>query len=276
MLDAPIKRESRQDALVWKALADPTRRRILDLLRDGPQATGEIAGAFPSVTRFAVMKHLRALEEANLVLRTRKGRQRLAHLNAAPLRRVYERWVSAYADLWAGSLLNLSRVSASETRARPERKPMAFKPTMTATVHRLEQEHCFDAPPQRVFEALTREIGQWWWRGEDGKGPPAVIEPFVGGRMYHDGGQGKGHLYGHIAEFEPPSRLKITGDFCNRQACYNVVTIRLEARDGGGTTLRLTHQAAGEADDAFMASFDEGWGWGFKALRSHLERTALT
>ena len=60
-------------AAVWKALADPTRRAILDLLRDRARTTGEVTGAFPALTRFAVMKHLRVLEGAGLLSRTGTG-----------------------------------------------------------------------------------------------------------------------------------------------------------------------------------------------------------
>jgi DNA-binding transcriptional ArsR family regulator len=93
---------------VWKALADPTRRKILDLLRDRPRTTSGIAAAFP-VTRFAIMKQLRILERAGLVLVERRSRERWNHLNAVPLRRIYERWISGYADQWAVSLLQLKR-----------------------------------------------------------------------------------------------------------------------------------------------------------------------
>jgi len=104
---------------VWKALADPTRRKILDLLRDRPRTTTGIAAAFP-VSRFAVMKHLRILERAGLVLVERRGRERWNHLNAVPIRRIYERWIRGYADRWATSLLGLKRhverVSAQKGR----------------------------------------------------------------------------------------------------------------------------------------------------------------
>jgi len=148
---------------------------------------------------------------------------------------------------------------------------MAYREMGSAKVYVLEQEHEFGAPVARVFEALTRDIGLWWWRGEDGKGPSAVLEQFVGGRFFHDAGDGKGNLYGLVSEFEPPRRIKLTGDFCNCEASFNVVTIRLEPRDDGGTTLRLSHHAAGEGDDAFMASFDEGWQWGFDELQNYLK-----
>ena|SRR5574341_10995 len=93
---------------VWKALADPTRRRILDLLRERPRTTNGLAAAFP-VSRFAIMKHLRVLERAGLVLVERRGRERWNHLNAVPLRQIYDRWISGYADQWAGSLVRLKR-----------------------------------------------------------------------------------------------------------------------------------------------------------------------
>ena len=61
---------------VWRALSNPVRRRILDLLKEGPLTTGELAGRFPELTRFAVMQHLRVLEEAELVVPIRDGRSR--------------------------------------------------------------------------------------------------------------------------------------------------------------------------------------------------------
>lgn len=99
------------DALdkVFGALADPTRRRILDLLRDGGRTTGALAAAFPGLSRFGVMKHLRVLEEAGLVIAKREGRRRYNHLNAVPLRMMYERWVSRYADRWAAGLVELKK-----------------------------------------------------------------------------------------------------------------------------------------------------------------------
>ncbi|MGH2399620.1 MAG: ArsR/SmtB family transcription factor [bacterium] len=94
---------------VWKALSDPTRRKILDLLKGGPRTTGDLAEAFPSVSRFAVMKHLAVLEGASLILVDRRGRERWNYLNPVPIRQIYERWISDYQGLWAGSLLKLKR-----------------------------------------------------------------------------------------------------------------------------------------------------------------------
>lgn len=96
---------------VFKALADPSRRRILDLLRHGPLTTGGVARRFDEMTRFGVMKHLSVLEEAGLITVRREGRRRWNHLNAVPIRRLYERWVSRYAEFWSSSLLRLQETA---------------------------------------------------------------------------------------------------------------------------------------------------------------------
>jgi len=100
---------------VWRALANPVRRHILDLLAEGPLITGELADAFPELTRFAVMQHLKVLEEAELVIPRREGRLRYNHLNAVPIQRIYRRWVSRYAGRWADSLLALKDELEEET-----------------------------------------------------------------------------------------------------------------------------------------------------------------
>ena len=92
---------------VFKALADPTRRRLLDLIKDGPRTTGWLCERFPHLTRFAVMKHLGVLEEAKLVLVRRRGRERYNYINHVPIRQIYERWMGPYAELWSASLLRL-------------------------------------------------------------------------------------------------------------------------------------------------------------------------
>ncbi len=92
---------------LFKALADPTRRAVLDKLRDGPQTTGQLADAFPELSRFAVMKHLSVLKDCELVLTRASGRQRFHSLNAVPLRRVYERWVQPFESHWSGQLLRI-------------------------------------------------------------------------------------------------------------------------------------------------------------------------
>ena len=102
---------------VFKALADPTRRKLLDQLfrRDG-QTLSALEDRLP-MSRFGVMKHLRVLEEAGLVVTRRRGREKLHFLNPVPIRLVYERWVSKYAEPWASALTGLKRELEEEDDA---------------------------------------------------------------------------------------------------------------------------------------------------------------
>ena len=93
--------------IVWKALSDPTRRKILDLLRDGPKGTTEIVDNFPDMTRHAVMKHIDVLRTAGLINTKAEGRTRENSLNPVPIRQIYERWMGPFAELWSSALLRL-------------------------------------------------------------------------------------------------------------------------------------------------------------------------
>ena len=97
------------DDLVFKALADPTRRFLLDLLftRDGRTLT-ELESEL-AMTRFGVMKHLRVLEEAGLVITRRQGREKLHFLNPVPIRQIHDRWTSKYAERRTSALMALKR-----------------------------------------------------------------------------------------------------------------------------------------------------------------------
>jgi DNA-binding transcriptional ArsR family regulator len=94
---------------VFRALADPTRRRLLDELfeQDG-QTLSALEQRLP-MTRFGVAKHLKVLEEAGLVTTRRRGREKLHFLNPVPIREVHDRWVSKYAEPWASALTELKR-----------------------------------------------------------------------------------------------------------------------------------------------------------------------
>ena len=92
---------------VFRALADPTRRKLLDeLFREDGQTLSALEERF-SMTRFGVMKHLKQLEEAGLVVTRRRGREKLHFLNPVPIRLVHDRWVSKYAEPWTAALSGL-------------------------------------------------------------------------------------------------------------------------------------------------------------------------
>jgi DNA-binding transcriptional ArsR family regulator len=92
---------------IWKALANPLRREMLDALSDGPLTTGELDALFPDYSRFAVMQHLRVLEHGGLVGYRRRGRERFNYLNPVPIQQIYHRWVSRYQQPWAEALTSL-------------------------------------------------------------------------------------------------------------------------------------------------------------------------
>jgi uncharacterized protein YndB with AHSA1/START domain/DNA-binding transcriptional ArsR family regulator len=121
---------------VFRALADPTRRSLLDELfeKDG-QTLSALEARLP-MTRFGVMKHLKLLEEAGLVVTRRRGREKLHFLNAVPIRLIHDRWVSKYAEPWAATL--------SELKHDLEKKTMekVFEIYIKTT-------------PERLWEALT-------------------------------------------------------------------------------------------------------------------------
>jgi len=114
----------KNDNHIWKALSDPTRRELLDLLRDGPRQTTDLVESFPHLSRFAVMKHLDVLRESGLVATRSEGRRRINSLNAAPLRNVIERWIGKYEGYWANSLLRVkdSAEAGTKSKRQPKKK----------------------------------------------------------------------------------------------------------------------------------------------------------
>ncbi|MDH3732389.1 MAG: helix-turn-helix domain-containing protein [Gemmatimonadota bacterium] len=105
------KRPSSIDGLdlVWRALANPVRREILDVLKVRPLPTGELAERFPALSRFAVMQHLGVLEEGDLVVRQKLGRVTINHFNPVPIQRIADRWIDRMRKPWAESLVDLKK-----------------------------------------------------------------------------------------------------------------------------------------------------------------------
>jgi uncharacterized protein YndB with AHSA1/START domain len=121
---------------VFRALADPTRRSLLDeLFKEEGQTLTALEGRLP-MSRFGVMKHLKVLEEANLVVTKRRGREKLHFLNPVPIRLVHDRWVSKYAEPWAATLTGLKRTLEDRTMEK------VFEIYIKTT-------------PERLWEAIT-------------------------------------------------------------------------------------------------------------------------
>ena len=112
------------DDLIFKALADSSRRFLLDLLfdRDGQTLT-ELESEL-SMSRFGVMKHLKVLENAGLVVTRRSGREKLHYLNPVPIRLMYERWTRKYAEPFVSALMDL-KTDLEETKCQPKKRKRA-------------------------------------------------------------------------------------------------------------------------------------------------------
>jgi uncharacterized protein YndB with AHSA1/START domain len=121
---------------IFKALADPTRRSLLDeLFREDGQTLGALEQQMP-MTRFGVMKHLKVLEEAGLIVTRRRGREKLHFLNAVPIRLVHDRWVSKYAEPWVATLSELKNAIEEDSMEK------VFEIYIKTT-------------PERLWEAIT-------------------------------------------------------------------------------------------------------------------------
>jgi DNA-binding transcriptional ArsR family regulator len=169
---------------VFRALADPTRRRLLDELfrRDG-QTLGALEARF-DLSRFGVMKHLRQLEEAGLVVTRRRGREKLHFLNPVPIRLVHDRWVSKYTEPWAAALIGL-------------------KTTLESSMEKVFEIY-IRTTPERLWEAIVDpEIRSKYNFGA------AVHSDWSVGSLLEMAAPRAGSLLGEgeVLEIDPPHRL---------------------------------------------------------------------
>ncbi len=254
---------------VWKALADATRRAILDHLRDGPRTTGDLAGRFEGLTRFGVMKHLAVLESVGLVIVERRGRERWNHLNAVPLRRVYERWVSRYEDRWAGSLLRLK--DTMETTGKGERAMGAKLLDQPARVARTQCEVLIDAPREAVYRAWFERTQEWFLdKPDEAATKPFLCEERMGGRFYQQLPDGGFNVLGEITMLKPGHKIRLRGDCTMPEAVLMNMTISFED-DGQRTRVRVDHRMMGEFGDDLPAGFEDGWMDGLTKLKALME-----
>jgi uncharacterized protein YndB with AHSA1/START domain/DNA-binding transcriptional ArsR family regulator len=172
---------------VFKALADATRRSLLDeLFREDGQTLRMLEARLP-MTRFGVMKHLKLLEQARLVVSKRRGREKLHFLNAVPIRLIHDRWVSKYAEPWAAALSGLKHTLENPTMA----------PTMTKIF-----EIYIKTSPERLWQAITDpEMRSKYNFGA------VVTSAWTQDSRYEGRGQGHLILEGENLEVDPPRRL---------------------------------------------------------------------
>lgn len=215
---------------LWRALADPTRRRLIELLRDGPRTTGDLCRAF-STSRFAVMKHLHVLARAGMIVVHRVGRVRWNDLNPEPLRRLERRW------------------------------PLLPTQGARGLAVAIEQHVFIDAEPWRVFDALTVNIAAWWGAPHL-RSPYAsnlVLEPQPGGRFYEEWGHRQGALRGIVTAIRQDEQIEVTGSILDAATPPSSLRFLLERREGG-TLLTVSYSGVAltpEHEDADRSALDD-------------------
>ena len=238
---------------VFRALADPTRRSLLDeLFKQDGQTLSALEQRLP-MTRFGVMKHLKVLEEAGLVVARRRGREKLHYLNPVPIRLVHDRWVSKYAEPWAAGLSELKHDLEEKTMEK------VFEIYIKTT-------------PERLWEAITDpEI-----RSKYHFGCLVASQWTPGSRveMTHPGASGL-LTEGEILEADPPRRLVQTmtclwSDDARREGTSRV-TWEIEPV-GDSCRLTVTHDQLREGAPAEIYG---GWPMILSGLKTWLETGEL-
>ena len=248
-----------EDDRVFRALADPSRRLLLDRLRERDGRTLlELEAELP-MTRFGVMKHLRLLEAAGLVATRKVGREKLHFLNRVPIQLLYDRWIGKYAAERLSALADLkSALEGQETMA-----------TETEATPRLVYQIYINAPAQRVWDGLTKpEFTSRYMRG-------AVFETdWQVGSTFRSTAGGWQLSEGRILECDPPRRLvytwRATWDENVAKDKETRFTWELEEQAGGMTKLTAVHEGF-EGETETYKSVSGGWSWVLSNLKTLLE-----
>ncbi len=218
-----------QEESVFRALADSSRRLLLDLLfvRDG-RTLSELEAELP-MTRFGVMKHLRVLQEAGLIATRKVGREKLHYLNPIPIQGISDRWISKYSAARTSALVDLKAALERGTDMTPDVKP------------RLMYQIIIKAPPERVWEAITMpEFTARYYYGSTLKTDLTPGSPFT----YHMP-NGSAIVEGEVVASEPPNRLVHTYHSLwppMNEDAPTKVTWELEAMPGGVTRVTVVHE----------------------------------
>jgi len=261
-------------AAIFRGLADPTRRLLLDrlLARDGQTLT-ELEAEL-DMTRFGVMKHLKVLEDAGLVVSRKQGRVRRHHLNPVPIRLIHDRWIGKYTERRAAALADLK--TALEA---PMTGPGTREDTATTQVFRVH----IKATPEQVWAAITTPE----WTERYGYRTASEYDLRPGGTfrsLANDGMKAFGApdvvVEGEVVEADPPRRLVQTWRmlFEPGQAAepFTRVTWEIDELPGGLARLTVVHDVEGAPLHAALISGETlqgGGGWPFilSDLKSLLE-----
>src|SRR5215213_617561 len=246
-----------EDESVFRALADPSRRRLLDLLfeRDG-RTLKELESELP-MTRFGVMKHLRVLQEAELIATRKVGREKLHYLNPVPIQLISDRWINKYSAARASALADLKTALEEGSIMTTDSKP------------HLVYQIVIKAPQERVWEAITTsEFTSRYYYGSTLQTDLTVGSPFTY-RMPN----GSPIVEGKVVVSEPPNRLVHTYHSLwppMNEDAPTKVTWALESMPSGVTKVTVVHEDF-QGQTATYQGLQGVWTWILSNLKTLLE-----
>jgi DNA-binding transcriptional ArsR family regulator/uncharacterized protein YndB with AHSA1/START domain len=252
---------------VWRALASPHRRKLLDLLRNGPSTTGELVRQLPGLSRFAVMQHLEVLEAAGLVLYRREGRRRLNFANPIPLREIYERWVSKPASSAAETDLHLKRYAEREVANHMQNTEFRLV--------KIETELRINAPREKVFAAFFEDYDKWWPHRyyPDSR---CSVDDKPGGYIYEHFPNGGGAITGTVVYIDRPSKFAGSSPSSLGRGTNSYAVQSFEDDGSGGTIVKRSMELWGNVSEEVETMFREGSRHLMEvALLGYLEKGAL-
>jgi DNA-binding transcriptional ArsR family regulator len=232
---------------LWKALAEPKRRRIIELLHLRPHTTGELCTFF-DVSRFAIMQHLKVLEGANLIETRRDGRQRWNSLNEGLFQQIQQDYIEEDSVESGYRFQDVLRLLLGQERVRrtPARGFVEVTIMLNATIG-------------EVFQAITQDIDAWWSRRRSVTSA-MYLEPFVGGRLYEAfGSDNHGILYATVVSVQAPKELILSGLMgMVDEVVTSTIHIILEA-ENEVTRLKLVHRFSKNVTKATIKAFEQSW-----------------
>jgi DNA-binding transcriptional ArsR family regulator len=238
---------------VWSALADPTRRTLIDRLALGAKSTSEL-GVGLSMSRFGVMKHLAVLERAGLVVTRKHGRVRMNHLNAAALQQLQSRWLSPHGAALARAADRFSKSLGEKIMVTP--LPVAQLGAVDVAL-----EWRLPVPAARVWSAMFAAPDVWWPASHRAiEGAKFSFDERLGGQLREELAGGQALAWYTIYAMSRERSLDLTGTLATRYGGPATSLLHIELEDSGnGCVLKLMDSVFGRLGPQFQSSVTEGW-----------------
>jgi len=241
---------------IFKALSDKNRRQILDLVKKKPGINVNELTEYFEFSRFAVMKHLKIMVEAELIVPQKSGKNKLLYINPMPIQYIYDRWISKFSQVWASSLSQL-KYSLEEEGEKVENNLKHIFVTYIKT------------DVKKVWKALTSgELTKKYYHGSEMRSA-LTLGSSIDFIVLDEDGKEVSAVKGKILEVIPNKKLSHTFEFHSNEDKPTRVTFELEEVEGM-VKLTLTHDEFEGETETYKSVF-EGWSYILSGLKTYLE-----